>query len=124
MAQEFFLGVRLGVVGAAAVMAAIGSARNALVRLGEATQTAEAQQRRLGQAIEQHMGRLAPRTLAALHRDYARLGTLIDAARVRHDKLNQAMNRRQALGEERQRLGGEIVGAYGTALAVGAPASV
>lgn len=121
MAQEFFLGIKLGVVGASAVGAALGSAQSAMTRLGDVTKSLSREQERLGDAIRRHMGTLAPRTLAALHRDYERLGQTIDAVRARQEKLGAAMSRRQALSDERGRIGGEIMGAYATALAVGAP---
>ena len=121
MAQELFLGIKLGISGAAAIGAALGSAHNAMARLGETARRLTSEQQRLGDAIRRHMGQLAPSTLAALHRDYERLGQTIDAVRIRQEKLGHAMARREALREERARLSGELMGAYGTALAVGAP---
>lgn len=121
MAQELFLGIRLGVSGAAAIGAALGSANNAMVRLGDTARRLATEQQRLGDAIRRHMGQLAPSTLTALNRDYDRLGKAIDAVRIKQEQLGRAMARREALRDERARLSGEIMGAYGTALAVGAP---
>ena len=121
MAQELFLGIKLGVLGAGAVSAALGSVKGSMAALGDALRRAQSEQTRLGEAIRQHMGRLAPSTLAALNRDYERLGATIDAVRQRQEKLARAMQRRADLGAERQRLSGEIMGTYATALAVGAP---
>ena len=125
MAQEFFLGIKIGVlgasaVGASAVGAALGSARNAMARLGDVTRRLTTEQQRLGDAIRRHMGTLAPATLSALNRDYERLGKTIDAVRARQERLGAALARRQALADERRRMGGEITGAYATALTVGA----
>lgn len=121
MAQEFFLGIKLGVIGASAVGAALGSAQSAMTGLGDVAKSLTREQERLGEAIRRHMGTLAPKTLASLNRDYERLGQTIDAVRARQEKLGAAMSRRQALADQRGRIGGEIMGTYATALAVGAP---
>lgn len=121
MAQEFFLGIKLGAIGASAVGAALGSAQSAMTRLGDVAKSLTREQERLGEAIRRHMGTLAPKTLASLNRDYERLGQAIDAVRARQEKLGAAMSRRQALADQRGRIGGEIMGTYATALAVGAP---
>lgn len=121
MAQEFFLGIKLGAIGASAVGAALGSAQSAMTRLGDVAKSLTREQERLGEAIRRHMGTLAPKTLASLNRDYERLGQTIDAVRARQEKLGAAMSRRQALADQRGRIGGEIMGTYATALAVGAP---
>ena len=121
MAQEFFLGIKLGAIGASAVGAALGSAQSAMTRLGDVAKSLIREQERLGEAIRRHMGTLAPKTLASLNRDYERLGQTIDAVRARQEKLGAAMSRRQALADQRGRIGGEIMGTYATALAVGAP---
>ncbi|TXF11933.1 phage tail tape measure protein [Pelomicrobium methylotrophicum] len=121
MAQEFFLGIKLGVTGAAAIGAALGSVQSSLKGLGDAARRLQSEQDRLGEAIRRHMGTLAPQTLAALNRDYERLGRTIESVTRRQEALSRAMQRRSDLAAERQRLGGEIMGAYGTALAVGAP---
>ncbi|WP_019561749.1 phage tail tape measure protein [Caldimonas manganoxidans] len=121
MAQEFFLGIKLGAIGASAVGAALGSAQSAMTRLGDVAKSLTREQERLGEAVRRHMGTLAPKTLASLNRDYERLGQTIDAVRARQEKLGAAMSRRQALADQRGRIGGEIMGTYATALAVGAP---
>ena len=116
------IGIKLGVIGAGAVGAALGSVRGSLNGLGRVMADLKRRQDDLGGAITRHMGTLAPKTLAALNRDYERLGQTIDAVRKRQEALTAAMARRQALADERQRLGGEIMGTYATAAAVGAPA--
>jgi phage-related tail protein len=121
MAQEFFLGIKLGVLGAGAVGAAIGQAQGALKGLGDVARRVQSEQDRLGEAIRRHMGRLAPPTIAALNRDYERLGRTIDAIRQKHEALSRAMQRRSDLADARARMGGEIMGAYATAAATGAP---
>lgn len=121
MAQEFFLAIKLGVTGASAIGAALGSVQSSLKGLGDAARRLQSEQDRLGEAIRRHMGTLAPQTLAALNRDYERLGRTIEAVTRRQEALSRAMQRRADLAAERQRIGGEIMGAYGTALAVGAP---
>lgn len=121
MAQEFFFGIKLGAIGASAVGAALGSVQSAMTRLGDVAKSLTREQERLGEAIRRHMGTLAPKTLASLNRDYERLGQTIDAVRARQEKLGAAMSRRQALADQRGRIGGEIMGTYATALAVGAP---
>jgi len=120
--SEFFLGIKLGVIGAGAVGAALGSVRGSLDGLGRVMDDLKRRQDDLGGAITRHMGTLAPKTLAAINRDYERLGQTIDAVRKRQEALGAAMARRQALADERQRLGGEIMGTYATAAAVGMPA--
>jgi TP901 family phage tail tape measure protein len=119
--MELSLGIRLGVIGAGAVGAALGSVRGSLDGLGRVMGDLRRRQVDLGDAIHRHMGTLAPRTLAALNRDYERLGRAIDDVRKRQEALGRAMARRQALADERARLGGEIMGTYATAAAVGAP---
>ncbi|BBD77243.1 phage tail tape measure protein [Hydrogenophilus thermoluteolus] len=121
MAQEFFLGIKLGVTGASAIGAALGSVQSSLKGLGDAARRLQSEQDRLGEAIRRHMGTLAPQTLAALNRDYERLGRTIEAVTRRQEALSRAMQRRADLAAERQRIGGEIMGAYATTLAVGAP---
>lgn len=119
--MELSLGIRLGVIGAGAVGAALGSVRGSLDGLGRVMGELRQRQVDLGSAIQRHMGTLAPKTLAALNRDYERLGRAIDDVRKRQEALGRAMARREALAAQRQRLGGEIMGTYGTAIAVGAP---
>jgi TP901 family phage tail tape measure protein len=96
--------------------------RGSLDGLGRVMADLERRQDDLGEAITRHMGTLAPKTLAAMNRDYERLGQTIDAVRKRQEALGAAMARRQALVDERQRLGGEIMGTYATTAAVGVPA--
>ena len=119
--MELSLGIRLGVIGAGAVGAALGSVRGSLDGLGRVMGELRQRQVDLGSAIQRHMGTLAPKTLAALNRDYERLGRAIDDVRKRQEALGRAMARRQALADERSRLGGELMGTYATAAAVGAP---
>ena len=119
--MELSLGIRLGVIGAGAVGAALGSVRGSLDGLGRVMGELRQRQVDLGAAIQRHMGTLAPKTLAALNRDYERLGRAIDDVRKRQEALGRAMARRQALADERSRLGGELMGTYATAAAVGAP---
>jgi hypothetical protein len=119
--MELSLGIRLGVVGAGAVGAALRSVRGSLDGLGRVMGELRQRQVDLGAAIQRHMGTLAPKTLAALNRDYERLGRAIDDVRKRQEALGRAMARRQALADERSRLGGELMGTYATAAAVGAP---
>ena len=108
--MELSLGIRLGVIGAGAVGAALGSVRGSLDGLGRVMGELRQRQVDLGSAIQRHMGTLAPKTLAALNRDYERLGRAIDDVRKRQEALGRAMARRQALADERSRLGGELRG--------------
>ncbi|GLW59750.1 hypothetical protein Hthe01_00990 [Hydrogenophilus thermoluteolus] len=95
MAQEFFLGIKLGVTGASAIGAALGSVQSSLKGLADAARRLQSEQDRLGEAIRRHMGTLAPQTIAALNRDYERLGHTLDAVRVKQEKLSRAMQRCQ-----------------------------
>jgi len=70
---EFFLGIKLGVIGAGAVGAALGSVRGSLDGLGRVMADLKRRQDDLGGAITRHMGTLAPKTLATLHRDNERV---------------------------------------------------
>jgi phage-related minor tail protein len=118
---DLSIDIRLGVLGAGAVGAAIGSVKGAMEGLGRVSADLKRRQDELGAAIRRHMGTLAPPTLAALNRDYERLGRTIEAVTQRQEKLARAMQRRADLAADRQRIGGEIVGAYATAISVGAP---
>ncbi|MEO1766794.1 phage tail tape measure protein [Thiobacter aerophilum] len=118
---DLSIGIRLGVLGAGAVGAAIGSVKGAMEGLGRVSAELKRRQDELGAAIRRHMGTLAPPTLAALNRDYERLGRTIEAVTQRQEKLARAMQRRADLAADRQRIGGEIMGAYATAISVGAP---
>ncbi|KWC40821.1 phage tail tape measure protein [Burkholderia ubonensis] len=120
MGRTFEIGVRI-VANAASMISSIGSARRTLASMGDTMTLLRARQNELGSTIQRNMGTLAPSTLAALNRDYLRLGRTIDLVQSRHAALAARLARGVALREQRQALGSEMIGTFATAAATAAP---
>ena len=118
--SELYLGIKFGVVGAALAQTAMGNLKGALDGLGRSAEMLSGRQARIGQALAQAMAH-PNRNLADLRRRYDEIGRAIEDVRRRHEALSRAMARRETLAAERQRMGGEAMGTYATAAAVGAP---
>ncbi|MDH0894353.1 phage tail tape measure protein [Pseudomonas sp. GD03875] len=100
---------------------AFGSARSTVQQLGRATEGLTRQQKELASSIQRGLGTLAPSSLAALNRDYERVGRTIDTLRLKQEKLTASIARGQVLKERRAELRGEMMETVGTAAALGAP---
>lgn len=118
--SEFFVGIKLGVLGAALAGSAIGSVKRSIADLGTATGALQARQTRLGDVMARAMTHPA-RALGGLRQRYDELGRAITAVTTKQKALTAAMERSSTLAQDRARMGGEMMGALGTAAAVGAP---
>lgn len=103
---------------ASAALSAFGSVKRSIVSLGEASSLLKAKQNELGAAIERHMGTLAPKTLAAMNREYQKLGRTIEQISAKQEKLNRLQNTAAAWKATRADLRGQI--GETAALAIGA----
>lgn len=115
MAGDLSLSIKIGaVVGGA--LAGLGSIGKTLDQLTSHSDRLKAKQGELGAMIERHMGTLAPKTLAALNRDYEKLGRTIDQLRQKQERLAAGMARQEQLKMQRADLRGEAL----DTLAIGA----
>jgi len=115
MAGDLSLSIKIGaVVGGA--LAGLGSIGKTLDQLASHSDRLKAKQGELGAMIERHMGTLAPKTLAALNRDYEKLGRTIDQLRQKQERLAAGMARQEQLKMQRADLRGEAL----DTLAIGA----
>ncbi|RRV28596.1 phage tail tape measure protein [Pseudomonas sp. o96-267] len=121
MANEVLVGLKIGAVVSGSLHAAFGTARSTVQQLGRATDGLTLKQKELGDVIRRQMGTLAPSTLAALNRDYEKIGRTIDQLKVKQDKLTASIARGEVLKERRAELRGQFMETAGTAAALGAP---
>ncbi|MGI2326102.1 MULTISPECIES: hypothetical protein, partial [unclassified Methylococcus] len=120
MAKELVVGVVIGAALSATFTAAFGNAKKTVDTLGASVRDLTDKQKTLGATI-QKSGRLAPESMAPLHRDYERLGRLIDETRRRQEALTASLARGAALKQERADLRGQALETVGTGAALGAP---
>ncbi|AAU91005.1 prophage MuMc02, tail tape measure protein, TP901 family [Methylococcus capsulatus str. Bath] len=120
MAKELAFGIVIGAALSSAFTAAFGNAKKTIDTLGASVRDLTDKQKTLGATI-QKSGRLAQESLAPLHRDYERLGRLIDEIRRRQEALTASLARGAALKQERADLRGQALETVGTGAALGAP---
>jgi TP901 family phage tail tape measure protein len=121
MAKELAVGIVIGAALSGTFTAAFGNAKKTVDTLGASVRDLTDKQKMLGAAIQKYAGTLAPQSLAALHRDYERLGRLIDATRRRQEALTASLARGAALKQGRADLRGQALETVGTGAALGAP---
>lgn len=119
--NEVLVGLKIGAVVSGTLHSAFGSARSTVQQLGRGIEGLTRQQTQLSSAIQRGMGVLAPSSLAALNRDYERVGRTIETLRGKQEALTASMARGQALKDRRGELRGEFMETAGTAAALGAP---
>ncbi|WP_236213018.1 phage tail tape measure protein [Metapseudomonas otitidis] len=90
-------------------------------QLGRVTDGLTLKQKELGDVIRRQMGTLAPSTLAALNRDYEKVGRTIDQLKRKQDKLTASIARGEVLKSQRADLRGQFMETAGTGAALGAP---
>lgn len=121
MANEVLVGLKIGAVVSSSLHAAFGSARSTVQQLGRATDGLTLKQKELGDVIRRQMGTLAPSTLAALNRDYEKIGRTLDQLKTKQDKLTASIARGEVLKSQRADLRGQFMETAGTGAALGAP---
>lgn len=121
MANEVLVGLKIGAVVSGSLHAAFGNARSTVQQLGRVTDGLTLKQKELGDVIRRQMGTLAPSTLAALNRDYEKVGRTIDQLKRKQDKLTASIARGEVLKSQRADLRGQFMETAGTGAALGAP---
>ncbi|WP_407059357.1 phage tail tape measure protein (plasmid) [Ralstonia syzygii subsp. celebesensis] len=114
--------IAVNIIGrASSALAAFGSVKQSVTAMGSAVSQLRGKQSELGNAIQRHMGTLAPRTLAALNQQYVAIGRTIDQLQAKQARLSALQAQGMALREMRSDLRGQAFGTLGTAAAVGVP---
>ena len=121
MAKELVVGIAIGAALQGSYLAAFGNAKRTLDTLGAATNKLKQQHTQMGEAMQRSMGRLSGGTLAAINRDYEKLGRTIDALKKKQEALAASMARGVALKNARQEHWAGMKESAATAVAVGAP---
>lgn len=121
MAKELLVSVAIGAALQGSYMAVFGGAKRTLETLGAASAKLKKQHDQMGDAMQRAMGKLSGGTLAAINRDYEKLGRTLDALRVKQEKLAASMARGVALKSSREESWSGMKESAATAVAVGAP---
>ncbi|AUH51263.1 hypothetical protein CXB49_10795 [Chromobacterium sp. ATCC 53434] len=121
MANNMLVSVAIGAVLQGSYLAAFAGAKRTMDVLGATSKQLTAQQDALGQSMRRAMGTLSGGSLAALNRDYERLGRAVDALRLKQEKLAASMARGLELKQARQDSWSGMKESAATAVAVGAP---
>ncbi|OHX10255.1 phage tail tape measure protein [Chromobacterium sphagni] len=121
MANNMLVSVAIGAVLQGSYLAAFAGAKRSMEVLDATTKQLKGQQDALGQAMKRAMGTLSDGSLAALNRDYERLGRAVDALRLKQEKLAASMARGGELKAARQESWSGMKESAATAVAVGAP---
>lgn len=121
MAKELLVSVAIGAVLQGSYMAAFGGAKRTLDTLGAASAKLKKQHDQLGEAMQRAMGKLSGGTLAAINRDYEKLGRTLDALRQKQEKLAASMARGASLKGARDEHWAGMKESGAAAIAVGAP---
>lgn len=116
LAVSITIGARAG-----AALAAFGSVKQSLGALGQATTMLKVKQNELGNAIQRHMGTLAPKTIAAMNREYVKLGHTIDQLQAKQARLSLLQIKSNNLRNERADLRGQAMETIGTTAALAVP---
>lgn len=121
MAKNLAVTVVIGGSLSSTFSAAFANAGATVRTLGATAKALGDKQKALGASIEKYAGTLAPKTLAGMHRDYQRLGQLIDEAKRKQEALTASMKRGAALRAQRGELIGSAMGTVAVGAAVAAP---
>ncbi|QBH95773.1 phage tail tape measure protein [Limnobaculum zhutongyuii] len=109
MSNTISVGLRLGAVLDNAFSSVFGNANTTVNRLGRTTEALSQRQQRLGQIMSRALSH-PTRNIQALRTQYERLGQSLDRLRTKQTKLNAAMAKQKALADQRQAMGGEMIG--------------
>jgi len=121
MAKELLVSVAIGAALQGSYMAAFGGAKRTLDVLGATAFKLKKQHDQMGEAMQRAMGKLSGGTLAAINRDYEKLGRTLDAVRQKQERLAASMARGAALKASRDEHWSGMKESAATAVAVGAP---
>ncbi|MBD3877362.1 phage tail tape measure protein [Pseudomonas kunmingensis] len=99
MASTIIAGLRIAA--SATGMGVFGSTRKTILGLESASQKLRIKQDALGASIKRSMGTLAPEAMAALNNEYIRLGQSIDQVRLKQERLQRGLARRDQLRSQR-----------------------
>ncbi|KMN37544.1 hypothetical protein VI26_03265 [Chromobacterium sp. LK1] len=116
LAVSVTIGARAGTA-----LAAFGNIKQSLAGLGQATSLLKNKQTELGNAIQRHMGTLAPKTLATMNREYVRLGQTIDQLQSKQARLNRLQAQGETLRNTRADLRSQAMETIGTSVALAVP---
>jgi TP901 family phage tail tape measure protein len=121
MAKELLVSVAIGAVLQGSYLAAFGNAKRTLDTLGATADKLKKQHDQMGEAMQRAMGKLSGGTLAAINRDYEKLGRTIDALRQKQEALAASLAKGAELKAARQEHWAGMKESAATAVAVGAP---
>ena len=121
MAKELLVSVAIGAVLQGSYMAVFGGAKRTLDTLGAQTAKLKQQHDQMGEAMQRAMGKLSGGTLAAINRDYEKLGRTLDTLRQKQEALAASMAKGVELKNSRQEHWAGMKESAAMAVAVGAP---
>ncbi len=121
MAKELLVSVAIGAVLQGSYMAVFGGAKRTLDTLGATTAKLKQQHDQMGQAMQRALGKLSGGTLAAINRDYEKLGRTLDTLRQKQERLAASMARGASLKGARDEHWAGMKESAAAAVAVGAP---
>lgn len=121
MAKDLLVSVAIGAVLQGSYLAAFSGAKRTLETLDATSAKLKKQHDEMGAAMKRAVGTLSGGSLAALNRDYEKLGRTIDALRQKQEKLAASMARGVELKTARQEHVSGIKESAATAVAIGAP---
>lgn len=108
MADSLMLSLKIGAT-AAGALSALGNTQRAIARLGTGMKELKDHQAQLSAGIERHLGTLAPKTLAALARNYDDLGRSIEKMQHKQTQLLLLQERGQTLRSQRSQMVGQAM---------------
>lgn len=121
MAKELLVSVAIGAALQGSYLAAFGNAKRTLGTLGATTTKLKQQHDQMGEAMQRAMGKLSGGSLAAINRDYEKLGRTLDALKKKQEALAASMAKGVELKAARQEHWAGMKESAATAVAVGAP---
>ncbi|AVO60967.1 phage tail tape measure protein [Pseudomonas chlororaphis] len=119
MASTIVAGLKIAA--SATGLGVFGGAKKSLLGLKTVTEQLRTKQDALGDSIKRNMGTLAPSTLSALNTEYLRLGQTIDRVRLKQERLQFRLARREQLSANRAELRGQAKETAATAAVAAAP---
>ena len=121
MANDLLVSVMIGAALQSSFTAAFAGARGTLTSLGATSDLLKRKHVEMGQAMERSLRHLSGASLAAIQRDYERLGRTIDDLRIKQERLAARMARGVELKKGRQESVSNMRESAATGLAVGLP---
>ncbi|MGO1073232.1 phage tail tape measure protein [Lysobacter sp. CA199] len=119
--RELAVGVVIGATVNGAFRSAFAGAKTVVGGLGREVEALTRKQDAFGASMKRGMRSLSDGSLAALNRDYVRIGQVIDQVRAKQERLAASIARGQQLGQQRQQIGGQWIGLGASSVAFGAP---